>query len=79
MKINTIFWAFIFSFTFSNSAFGQFDEDQMGAWYMYFWSADFKETGWGAQGDLQYRNWNIIGDLEQLLLRGGLTYVPKRS
>ena len=29
------------------------------------------------QGDLQYRNWNIAGDLEQLLIRGGLTYSPK--
>lgn len=54
----------------------QVDEDQLGAWYMYFWSASLKESQLGFQGDIQYRNWNIAGDLEQLLLRGGLTYTP---
>jgi hypothetical protein len=28
---------------------------------------------------VQYRNWNLGGDLEQLLLRGGLTYQGKDS
>jgi hypothetical protein len=53
-----------------------FDEDQLGAWYMYFFNTTFKESDWGVQGDVQYRNWNLGGDLEQLLLRGGLTYKP---
>jgi hypothetical protein len=57
----------------------QIDEDQTGAWYMYFWGAPIKEGPWGFQGDLQYRNWNLGGDLEQLLLRGGLTYSPKNA
>ncbi len=52
-------------------------EDQMGAWYMYFYDAKFKEGPWGIQGDLQFRNWNIGGDLEQLLIRSGITYRPK--
>ncbi|MFT5860253.1 MAG: hypothetical protein ACI865_002362, partial [Flavobacteriaceae bacterium] len=26
-----------------------------------------------------FRNWNIGGDLEQLLIRGGLTYKPKKA
>ena len=30
----------------------------------------------GLQGDIQYRNWNIAGDLEQLMLRAGATYQP---
>ncbi|MEM6348277.1 MAG: DUF2490 domain-containing protein [Bacteroidota bacterium] len=55
----------------------QIDEDQMGAWYMYFWTTTFGESQWGLQGDAQFRNWNIAGDLEQLLLRGGLTYKPE--
>lgn len=54
----------------------QVDEGQLGAWYMYFWSANVGEGPWGFQGDIQVRNWNIAGDLEQLLLRGGLTYTP---
>jgi len=52
-------------------------EDELGAWYMLFWNTKFGESGWGAQGDLQHRNWNLGGDLEQLLLRGGLTFSPK--
>jgi hypothetical protein len=58
-------------------ASAQIDEDQLGAWYMYFWDVKVGESGFGIQGDFQYRNWDVIGDLEQLLLRGGLTYRPK--
>lgn len=43
---------------------------------MYFWNTGFSESNWGLQGDVQYRNWDLGGDLEQLLLRGGLTYTP---
>jgi hypothetical protein len=45
---------------------------------MYFYKTQFKESNWGIQGDVQYRNWNLGGDLEQLLLRSGVTYkVPE--
>ena len=57
----------------------QIDEDELGAWYMYFFNTTFKESSWGVQGDIQYRNWNLGGDLEQLLLRGGLTFKPKNA
>ena len=57
----------------------QVDEDQLGAWYMYFWGKRFENSQWGLQGDVQYRNWDIIGDLEQLLIRGGVTYTPEGS
>jgi len=57
----------------------QIDEDKLGAWYMYFFNTTFKENSWGIQGDVQYRNWNIAGDIEQLLLRGGITYKPKTA
>ena len=59
------------------AAHAQVDEDQTGAWYMYFFNAKFDESRWGMQGDVQYRNWDLGGDLEQLLLRGGVTYTPK--
>jgi hypothetical protein len=55
----------------------QIDEDKLGAWYMYFWNTTIQDGPWGFQGDIQYRNWDTIGDLEQLLLRGGLTYKPE--
>lgn len=61
--------------SFNSSA--QVNDDKTGAWYMYFWNTTFKESNFGLQGDIQYRNWDLIGDLEQLLLRGGVTYVPE--
>lgn len=63
-------------FCFSFSAFSQENEDKLGAWYMYFWNTSFSESKIGLQGDVQYRNWNLMGDLEQLLLRGGVSYNP---
>lgn len=64
---------------FSQKSKAQIDEDVMGAWYMYFFNSNFKESNWGVQGDVQFRNWNMGGDLEQLLLRGGLTYKPENA
>ncbi|XLS28614.1 DUF2490 domain-containing protein [Flavobacteriaceae bacterium M23B6Z8] len=55
------------------------DEDQLGAWYMYFYNVNFKDSNWGFQGDFQYRDWRGLGDREQLLLRSGVTYAPKDS
>ncbi|MBB4078816.1 hypothetical protein GGR28_001433 [Lewinella aquimaris] len=53
------------------------NDDQLGAWYMYFYNHSFGEDSqWGIQGDAQYRNFNLGGDLEQLLLRSGITYAP---
>lgn len=54
-------------------------EDDLGAWYMYFFTAKFKESRFGVQGDVQYRNFNLGGDLEQLLIRTGLTYTPENT
>lgn len=45
-----------------------------GFWYMYFGSASFKNSRWKAAYDVQYRNHNFIGDLNQLLLRGSAQY-----
>jgi hypothetical protein len=55
------------------------EEEQLGSWYMYFFNKSFKEGRFGLQGDLQYRGWNAGGDLEQLLLRSGLTYRPENT
>ena len=58
------------------NAKSQIDNGQLGAWYMYFFSKQFQGSVFGFQGDIQYRNWNIAGDLEQLLIRTGATYKP---
>ena len=65
----------IFVLLLSQSVYSQIDDDKMGAWYMYF-NTTFNDGPWGVQGDVQC-NWNLGGDLEQLLLRGGLTYQGK--
>lgn len=57
----------------------QIDQSKTGAWYMYFYKHQFKNSQFGIQGDLQYRNWNTIGDLEQLLIRSGITFSPKQA
>ncbi len=63
--------------TIDGKMYAQTNEDALGSWYMYFFNGNFGDSRWGFQGDVQYRNWNIIGDLEQLLLRGGITYSPE--
>ncbi len=55
------------------------NESETGAWYIYVWSMKFNENRFGMQGDFQYRNWNIMGDLEQLLLRAAATYSPRQG
>ena len=65
---------------FSTIGFAQnTQEDDLGAWYMYFFNAKFKESRFGIQGDVQYRNFNLGGDLEQLLIRSGVTFTPENT
>ena len=73
---NMIFIGLICSTLIPTNAKSQIDNDQLGAWYMYFFSKQFQGSVFGFQGDIQYRNWNIAGDLEQLLIRTGATYKP---
>lgn len=69
----------LIAFLASFSSNAQVDQNKIGAWYMYFFNVKFGESQWGAQGDIQYRSWNAGDDMEQLLLRGGLTYTPKNT
>lgn len=78
-RINASIAIFVICSFFNQNSRAQVDEGQLGAWYMYFWNVKVKEGPWGFQGDVQYRNWNLMGDLEQLLLRGGLTYKPRNA
>ena len=43
---------------------------------MYFFREKFGESEFGIQGDYQFRFYEVAGDLEQILLRSGLTYSP---
>ena len=72
-------YLFILIFAIGFLGFSQVETGKTGAWYMYFYDHQFKNSQFGIQGDIQYRNWNLFGDLEQLLLRSGLTYRPKNA
>ncbi len=74
-----LFALILFSIVVSNAAQSQVNEGETGAWYMYFFDYRHNQAKWGFQGDIQYRNWNYGGDLEQLLLRGGLTFRPTNA
>jgi hypothetical protein len=74
-----IFYFVVFMFLSQAIQSQNTTEDDLGSWYMYFYTTKFKESRFGIQGDLQYRNFNAIGDLEQLLLRSGLTFTPKNA
>ncbi|WP_033958040.1 DUF2490 domain-containing protein [Psychroserpens jangbogonensis] len=69
----------LISLFFISNTSAQVESGKTGAWYMYFINHQFKESQFGIQGDIQYRNWNLGGDLEQLLIRAGATYTPNNS
>lgn len=75
MKKIILLGTLLFSSFFVNAQTGP-DEDQLGAWYMLFFNADFENTKFGIQGDYQFRFWDAGSDLEQVLLRTGVTYRP---
>ncbi len=64
---------------FSPAANAQIDEGETGAWYMYLWNTTLDNSNFGFQGDVQHRNWDLGGDLEQLLIRAGATWSPEDS
>jgi hypothetical protein len=48
-------------------------DSKLGNWLMYFGNKSLS-PGWNWHHEVQYRNYNAIGDLEQLLLRTGIGY-----
>lgn len=68
--------AFAVFTVYSSQAQSNVDNEQLGAWYMYFFTKSFENSRFGIQGDYQFRYWNFGSDKEQLLLRTGLTYNP---
>ena len=79
MKFRIIIIVFFFISSFSSFSLLSQDNPDLGAWYMYFGGVEFENSQFGIHAEAQYRNHNIIGDLEQLLLRSGLTYKPADS
>jgi len=65
------FQAILVVLLFSPSAVAQ--ESDLGNWAIYFGNKKLNDK-WNIHHEVQYRNYNAIGDLEQLLLRTGLGY-----
>lgn len=70
--INRIFLFFVMVFS-SISTFAS--SDQLGNWWMYFGNHKIADR-WNIHNEVQYRNYEF-GDLDQLLLRGGIAYDMK--
>lgn len=48
-------------------------QSDLGNWLIYFGNKQFNEK-WNLHHEIQYRNYNLIGDMEQLLIRTGIGY-----
>ena len=53
--------------------FSSAQQSDLGNWLIYFGNKQFNEK-WNLHHEIQYRNYNLIGDLEQLLIRTGIGY-----
>ncbi|MGA0433464.1 MAG: DUF2490 domain-containing protein, partial [Luminiphilus sp.] len=74
------FFTVLMLFFFSQGSVGaSIDDDELGTWYMTSFIKQWSDSNWGFQGDIQYRSWDHGSDLEQLLLRGGITFSPTAS
>lgn len=76
MRKTLLLLAFSVLTVFYSKAQSTVDENQLGAWYMYFFNMPFENSRFGIQGDYQFRYWNFGSDKEQILLRTGITYRP---
>ena len=64
--LNFIVWIF-----FSLKLSGQ--NSNFGSWFIYFGNQKIKKN-WNFQSDVQFRNYQIFNQRNQLLIRGGLGY-----
>lgn len=64
-------WLLVAVCAFPNTAVGQ--DSPLGNWFMYLGNKKINPR-WNWHNEIQYRNYNFIGDLEQLLLRTGVGY-----
>ena len=55
------------------SPFLQAQDSELGNWMIYFGNKQI-DSKWNWHHEVQYRNYDFVGDLEQLLLRTGLGY-----
>jgi hypothetical protein len=63
----------IFTLLIAFPIFGHAQDSNLGNWIIYFGNVEINKK-WNWHHEVQYRNYNFIGDLEQLLLRTGFGY-----
>lgn len=71
IKIKMILVASLFMMLLPFAARGQ--ESNLGNWLLYFGNKKIN-SNWNWHHEVQYRNYDAVGDLEQLLLRTGIGY-----
>ncbi len=68
-----VFTKLVFTVLSLGSVLTWAQKSDLGAWYMYFGNNKIsKKLNW--HNEVQYRNFDAIGDLEQLLIRTGIGY-----
>lgn len=68
-----VFTKLVFTVLSLGSILTYAQKNDMGAWYMYFGNNKIsKKLNW--HNEIQYRNFDAVGDLEQLLIRTGIGY-----
>ncbi|MFK7809356.1 MAG: DUF2490 domain-containing protein [Saprospiraceae bacterium] len=69
--MNKIIFSLSLIMVFSTISYAQ--NSDLGNWLMYFGNKKINKN-WNWHHEVQYRNYNAVGDLEQLLLRTGIGY-----
>ena len=69
MKLKHFLSLFIFLLPFFTTA----QDSNLGNWLIYIGNKKINDS-WNWHNEVQYRNYNAVGDLEQLLLRTGIGY-----
>ncbi|GAE64303.1 hypothetical protein CIN01S_07_02280 [Chryseobacterium indologenes NBRC 14944] len=73
MNMRKIFTKLAFTLVSLGSISAWAQKSDLGAWYMYFGNNKIsKKLNW--HNEIQYRNFDAVGDLEQLLIRTGIGY-----
>lgn len=68
-KLKSLYILFFFFIT----TIGISQNSETGNWFLYFGNQKINKK-WSFHNELQYRNYNFVGDLEQLLIRTGIGY-----
>ena len=64
----------LFFVGFAINSFAQEYESELGGWYQYLWNASLGKGQFGLMGDVQHRNYKVLNDFQQWIIRGAVSY-----